>query len=106
MKHPLLGEGPLGRFEPTAWYNEVPASVTVNIAEFSDSALMKAFGQTGLGVFPLPDITEEDVKRQYNARVVGHTDEIRARFYDLPPVAGGDVLGGEVLGRVHSMEVS
>jgi LysR family transcriptional activator of nhaA len=53
------------------------------VAEFSDSALMKAFGQTGLGVFPLPDITEEDVKRQYNARIVGHTNEIRARFFAI-----------------------
>jgi len=53
------------------------------VAEFSDSALMKAFGQTGLGVFPLPDITEKDVKRQYNARMIGSTDTIRARFFAI-----------------------
>ncbi|MEM7435001.1 MAG: transcriptional activator NhaR [Myxococcota bacterium] len=55
------------------------------VAEFDDSALMKAFGQNGLGVFPLPSVTEADVKRQYGARVVGRTDEIRARFYAISP---------------------
>lgn len=55
------------------------------VAEFDDSALMKAFGQNGLGVFPLPSVTEEDVKRQYGALVVGRVDAIRARFYAISP---------------------
>ena len=53
------------------------------VAEFTDSALMKAFGQSGLGVFPLPVVTEEDVKRQYQAEKIGETDEIQARFYAI-----------------------
>ena len=55
------------------------------IADFDDSSLMKAFGQQGLGVFPLPSVTEADVKRQYGARVVGRTEDIRARFYAISP---------------------
>lgn len=55
------------------------------VAEFDDSALMKAFGQNGLGVFPLPSVTEEDVKRQYGAQVVGRVEAIRARFYAISP---------------------
>jgi LysR family transcriptional activator of nhaA len=55
------------------------------VAEFDDSALMKAFGQHGLGVFPLPSVTETDVKKQYGAQVVGRTEEIRARFYAISP---------------------
>ena len=46
---------------------------------------MKAFGQDGVGVFPLPVVTESDVKRQYGAEVVGRADEIRARFYAISP---------------------
>lgn len=53
------------------------------VAEFTDSALMKAFGQSGLGVFPLPAVTEEDVKRQYQAEKIGETDQIQARFYAI-----------------------
>ena len=55
------------------------------IADFVDSSLMKAFGQNGLGVFPLPSVTEADVKRQYDAEVVGRTADIRARFYAISP---------------------
>lgn len=55
------------------------------VAEFDDSALMKTFGQDGLGVFPIPSITESDVTRQYRVKVVGSTEEIRARFYAISP---------------------
>jgi LysR family transcriptional activator of nhaA len=55
------------------------------VAEFDDSALMKAFGQNGFGVFPLPSVTESDVQRQYGAKIVGRTEEIRARFYAISP---------------------
>lgn len=55
------------------------------VAEFDDSALMKAFGQNGLGIFPLPSVTEDDVTRQYGAQVLGRTEEIRARFFAISP---------------------
>ncbi|MGB5812596.1 MAG: LysR substrate-binding domain-containing protein [Polyangiales bacterium] len=55
------------------------------VAEFDDSALMKAFGQNGLGIFPLPSVTEEDVTRQYGAKILGRTEEIRARFFAISP---------------------
>ena len=53
------------------------------VAEFTDSALMKAFGQSGLGVFPLPIVTEEDVKRQYQSVKIGETTEVMAHFYAI-----------------------
>lgn len=55
------------------------------VAEFDDSALMKTFGQDGVGVFPIPSIVEGEVKRQYGVHVVGRTDEIQARFYAISP---------------------
>jgi LysR family transcriptional activator of nhaA len=51
--------------------------------EFQDSALLKAFGQLGAGVFPAPTIIEEEVRRQYGVEVVGRVDEVRERFYAL-----------------------
>lgn len=53
------------------------------VAEFNDSALMKAFGQDGVGVFPFATITEADVKRQYGVQVVGRAEDIHARFYAI-----------------------
>ncbi|MGB5368772.1 MAG: LysR substrate-binding domain-containing protein [Polyangiales bacterium] len=52
-------------------------------AEFDDSALMKTFGQDGLGLFPIPWVIEAEVKQQYGVHVIGRTDEIRARFYAI-----------------------
>jgi LysR family transcriptional activator of nhaA len=53
------------------------------IGEFDDSALMKAFGQAGAGVFPSPTVVERDVCRQYGLGVVGRLDEVRERFYAI-----------------------
>ncbi len=56
--------------------------VTVRIAgEFDDSALIKAFGQTGAGVFSCPTAIEAEVARQYSVCVIGRTLALRERFY-------------------------
>ena len=53
------------------------------IGEFDDSALMKAFGQTGTGVFTSPTPIAEEVKNQYGVTIIGQTDEIREQFYAI-----------------------
>lgn len=49
--------------------------------EFADSALLKAFGQFGEGLFAVPSAVEADVKRMYSVAVVGREDSLRERFY-------------------------
>ncbi len=51
------------------------------IGEFEDSALMKVFGQAGLGLFPVSAVILDEVVRQYQVEVVGELDEVRERFY-------------------------
>jgi len=51
--------------------------------EFQDSALLKAFGQLGAGVFPGPTLIEQEIQRQYGVEVVGRVDEVRERFYAI-----------------------
>lgn len=51
------------------------------VAEFEDSALMKAFGHAGAGVFAGPTATETEITRQYDVQPVGHADTIQERFY-------------------------
>jgi len=51
--------------------------------EFQDSALLKAFGQLGAGVFPGPSIIEEEIQRQYGVEVVGRLDEVRESFFAI-----------------------
>lgn len=53
------------------------------VGEFDDSALMKAFGQAGAGVFPAPSAIEREVQEQYGVRVVGRTNRVRERYYAI-----------------------
>ena len=51
------------------------------VAEFEDSALLKVFGQAGQGVFPIPSVIEDIVKKQYGVWLVGRIPEVLDTFY-------------------------
>jgi LysR family transcriptional activator of nhaA len=51
------------------------------IAEFDDSALMKAFGKEGVGVFAAPSVIKSAVEQQYGVECIGKTDDIIEQFY-------------------------
>ena len=53
------------------------------IAEFDDSALMKAFGQEGAGIFLAPAALEAQVESQYQVVAIGRIDEVKERFYAI-----------------------
>ncbi len=53
------------------------------VGEFEDTALMKVFGQDGIGLFPAPAVIEEEVCQQYNVHVVGRTETVRERYYAI-----------------------
>lgn len=55
------------------------------VGEFDDSALMKAFGEAGTGVFPAPTVIEAEVQRMYRANVIGRTEDLRERYYAISP---------------------
>lgn len=51
--------------------------------EFEDSALLKVFGQAGVGIFAVPSAIEDEVERQYAVRQVGKADGVVERFYAI-----------------------
>ncbi len=53
------------------------------VAEFDDSALMKAFGQEGAGIFVAPTVIEAEVERQYQVAAIGRVDEVKEHFYAI-----------------------
>jgi len=53
------------------------------IAEFDDSALMKAFGQEGSGIFIAPAVIEAEVEWQHEVTAIGRVDEIKEHFYAI-----------------------
>lgn len=53
------------------------------VGEFEDSALLKAFGHAGSGIFPGPTIIEAQIRKQYGVAVVGRVDGVTERFYAI-----------------------
>lgn len=48
--------------------------------EFEDSALLKVFGQSGVGLFIAPSVIEAEIKAQYDVRVVGRLVGVKEHF--------------------------
>jgi LysR family transcriptional activator of nhaA len=64
------------------WFSEQKVTPRV-VGVFSDSALLKTFGQQGYGLFIMPTAVEAEVQRQFRVEVLGRIESIRARFYAI-----------------------
>jgi LysR family transcriptional activator of nhaA len=53
------------------------------LAEFEDSALLKAFGAHMEAAFPAPSVIAAEVCQQYGVKLVGRLDGVRERFYAI-----------------------
>lgn len=70
------------RFHLDQWLTKYHIQPRI-IAEFDDSALMKAFGQEGVGIFVAPTVIEQEVELLNNVKAIGRTDEIQEDFYAI-----------------------
>jgi LysR family transcriptional activator of nhaA len=64
------------------WFDEEGIRPLVR-AEFTDSALLKAFGGYGDGVFAAPTVVEDEVRRMYGVGIVGREESVRERVYAI-----------------------
>jgi LysR family transcriptional activator of nhaA len=55
----------------------------VVVGECEDSALLRIFGQEGLGIFPVPTIIEAEIQQQLGVKVLGRVKAIGQRFYAI-----------------------
>lgn len=53
------------------------------VGEFEDSALMKSFGQAGVGLFPAPECIRDEVCEQYRVRHLGTITDITDSYYAI-----------------------
>lgn len=53
------------------------------VGEFDDSALLKTFGSTGLGVFPAVEWVHDDLVERYRVRRVGECDGVAEHLYAI-----------------------
>jgi LysR family transcriptional activator of nhaA len=55
------------------------------VAEFDDSALLKAFGEGGVGVFPAPMAIADQVEHMYQARKIGTAEGVMEHYFAISP---------------------
>lgn len=66
------------------WFGDQGISPTL-VAEFEDSALMKAFGLSGNGIFPAPAATSDEVEHMYHCGRIGPAIPVRENYYAISP---------------------
>ncbi len=64
------------------WF-EAEALAPRIVGEFDDSALLKAFGEAGAGVFAAPSVIQAEICRMYRMEVIGQIDEITEHYYAI-----------------------
>lgn len=64
------------------WLNSLHLHPRI-VGEFEDSALMKAFGRAGAGIFVAPTSIAKEVEEQYDVKMIASTDEVRDKFYAI-----------------------
>jgi LysR family transcriptional activator of nhaA len=79
------------RRELERWFGENGLRPMV-VAEIDDSALVKAFGQDGRGVFAMSDSVRDEVCHQYEVVEIGRTNDIESRVFALTHSAGRENL--------------
>jgi LysR family transcriptional activator of nhaA len=65
-----------------SWLNTLRIQPQI-VGEFDDSALMRAFGQAGVGIFCAPSIIADEVITQHNVIKIGETNQVVERFYAI-----------------------
>ena len=64
------------------WLSEQKLTPRV-VGEFDDSALMKSFGEAGVGLFPVPEVVLDEVCRHFGVEVAGRLDEVQVSYYAI-----------------------
>lgn len=66
------------------WFQRVGVEPRV-VAEFEDSALLKAFAEAAVGIFPAPLAIASEVELTYHARRIGVAREVTESYFAISP---------------------
>lgn len=78
----IPADGATMRVALTRWFSDNRIQPRI-VGEFDDTALMKAFGKAGAGIFPAPAILAEEIRDQYGAVIVGRAARLAATYYAI-----------------------
>jgi LysR family transcriptional activator of nhaA len=79
---PMLLPGGDSALRPqlTAWFDAVGVRPDV-VGDFDDTAVMKAFGQAGAGIFAMPSMVAKETAKQFGVLPIGVIDKVLHRVY-------------------------
>jgi len=77
----LPGENTAIRRNLDSWFDSKEVRPAI-VGEFQDYALLRAFGQAGTGVFPIPSVFEKQLRKD-SLQQIGRTEDVRSRFYAI-----------------------
>lgn len=66
------------------WFDQIDVVPDI-VAEFDDSALLKAFGEAGAGIFPAPMAIARQIEQTYHAQFIGPAGEVKETYYAISP---------------------
>jgi len=78
----LPGEGAALRGPLEHWLDQQQIHPHI-VGEFDDAALMKAFGQIGGGIFPVPAVIAQEMERQYQVQSLGVIEELTIKYFAI-----------------------
>ncbi|MFM9880042.1 MAG: LysR family transcriptional regulator [Burkholderiaceae bacterium] len=64
------------------WFERQAIRPTV-AGEFDDSALLKTFGASGMGVFPAAQVVHDELVARYGVKLIGVCDGVQEHFYAI-----------------------
>jgi LysR family transcriptional activator of nhaA len=78
----IPGAGSTMRRSLSEWFaqNHIQPKI---VAELDDAALMKVFGESGLGVFAAPEVIADEIRQRYHVQQIGHSEGIRQRVFAI-----------------------
>lgn len=79
---PVTGSGLRSSLDD--WFEQTGVTPQI-VAEFDDSALLKAFGEAGAGLFPAPRLIEQELQQTYHVRPIGPAGPVRESYYAISP---------------------
>ena len=66
------------------WFEEINVVPDI-IAEFDDSALLKAFGEAAIGIFPAPSAIRNQIQQMYHSKIIGTIESVSESYYAISP---------------------
>lgn len=64
------------------WFDSLQLRPRI-VGDFDDTAVMKAFGQAGAGVFPMPSLMAAETAKQFHVAAIGSTEDVLHQVYAI-----------------------